>query len=191
MQVSKWLKVQALLTQNEMSDLLNELAECQLYNVSAVIDDPKPIDKELFLMRYGEYVDALKKGKEIDLKKYRSLFSAALSVHTPEVKKIGDGRYLFRPQEPVIQMQHHTFVLSGKKCLSMVHGESQNYGLQFAYPQLFMDEHGICQKVLRTSENGQAFLKLQKWMRRSTKPTTFVINGEKKTFPIRTGKEWT
>ena len=190
MQVSKWLKVQALLTQNEMRALLDELANCQIYNVSSVIDDPAPIDKELFLMRYGKYVDALKKGERIDLKPYRPFFNAALSIHAPTLKKLSDGRYLYRPRRPLIQMQHHTFVISGEKCLSMVHGKSQNYGLQFAYPQLFMDSDGICQKVLRTSENGQAFLKLQRWMRRSTKPTTFVINGEKKTFSIRTGKEW-
>ena len=190
MQVAKWLRVQALLSLAEMRELIEEL-QCGLYNVSSVQPDDQPMSVELFLDAYGTYIEGLKKGAITPNKVY---FSAALSKEPLLAKQVGEGRYLFRANQPVIQLQYHTFAVVDGKCKPMVLGkESVSWGLQFSFPQIAMDTDGICHKPLRTTENGKMFLQLQKWMRGLTTPTSFVINGEKKTFPIRLGKmctEW-
>lgn len=190
MQVAKWLRVQALLSALEMRELF-EMLNCGMYNVSSVQVDDQPICMESFLDAYAVYAQGLQKGAITPDKMY---FSAALSKEPLLAKQVGEGRYLFRADRPVIQLQHHTFAVVDGKCKPMMLGkESVSWGLQFSFPQIAMDVDGICHKPLRTTENGKMFLQLQKWMRDLTTPTSFVINGEKKTFPIRLGKmcsEW-
>ncbi|MCB1117286.1 MAG: hypothetical protein KDK50_01750 [Chlamydiia bacterium] len=190
MQVAKWLRVQALLSTDEMKALF-EMLNCGIYNVSSVQTDDQPLSGALFLDAYDAYISGLQRGDVLPDKVY---FNAALSKEPLLLKQVGEGRYLFRADRPVIQLQHHTFAMIGSKCQSMVLGkESVSWGLQFSFPQIAMDADGICHKPLRTTENGKMFLELQKWMRTQTTPTSFVINGEKKTFPIRLGKmcsEW-
>ncbi len=188
MNVSKWLKVYALLEVAELKELLGD--SC-LYNVSEVLTNPGAlIDNNRFFAAYAAYVESLKTGKKpvID----RHLFSAAISKEPVPICDLGKGRFIAKPDKPVIQMQPHAFVIAGGKCLSMVHGEeSISWGLQFAYPQIAMDAAGHLEKTLRTTENGALFLSLQKWMRENTKPAKLTIDGKQMNVSIRLGKQWT
>ena len=171
-----------------MRELLDGLG---LYNVSEVLPSSDAcIDKEKFFSAYAAYVDALKNGQKPKID--RHLFSAAISKDPIPTKDLGKGRYIADPEKPVIQMQPHAFVISGGKCLSMVHGEkSTSWGLQFAYPQIAMDDAGHLEKTLRTTENGALFLQMQKWMREKTRPAKLTIDGVQVHVSIRLGKQWT
>ena len=169
-----------------MEDLLNHL-NVKLYNVSSVLHSvDAQVHQQTFLSAYQRYVHQMKQGQEPDLRAIRSAFSLALSSGPVFVQDLGQGRYLARPKEPVIQLQYHSFIIADQKCKSMVHGsDAISWGVQFAFPGLVMDENGQEQRPLRSTANGALFRSLQKWIRHHTTPTKL---GEL-TFPIRLGKK--
>ncbi len=183
------LEIKALLTLSEMTDLFEYLGEFKLYNVSSVFKDHGFIDQVSFLNRYQEYLEGLKRGEV----KAKGL-SPALSYEPLIRKEVGECRYINKAHLPVVQMRHHTFILQGKKYLPMVNGASAvSWGVCFSFPRHAMDESGAVMNPYLNSSNGPLFSKIQKWIRRYTKPVCFVINEEKVNFPMRIGKkvDWT
>ena len=74
----------------------------------------------------------------------------------------------------------------------MVFGlDSVTWGLQFSYPQLFMDGRTKEAFAVVESEefpNTALFHQLQRWMRQNTLPTPFLVDGKRVNSPIRLGK---
>ncbi len=192
--VSKWLKHQVLLDSSEMTTLLDELA-CEIYNVSSIVPQEElKISHEKFLAAYTKYIDDLKEGK-IPAPD-RSIFSAVMTIEPDAVyaKEVQPGRWMAKLKRPVVQLQNHRFFASklDHKIHPMVMSEgSIQWGLQFAFPQIFFDGSGG--SYTKTSDENQfpnfaLFGKIIKWLRTHSVPTTFIWEGQKIATPIRLGK---
>jgi hypothetical protein len=195
LQVSKWLKVQVLLDQEEMQELLATLGEMAFVCVSdPVVAEEAIVSAQDFEAKYAEYVQMLKQGVVPSTSAFRRYFSSAMSsdLNSFYAMAISQDKYLIKPIKPVIQLQAHQFFYSeqDKKFHPMVLSEeSISWGLQFSYPQVFQDVH--TRTVGKTSEfsDHALFTKLLKWMRSNTRPTPFVVGGALTNSPIRIGRK--
>lgn len=198
LQVSKWLKLQVLLDEEEMRLLLNDLGQIYFVNVTGPVQKEQAIlSKEQFFVFYKEYIDSLKKVVVPNFHNIRIPFSSSLSHDLDAFYAIAlkDERYLIKPRKPVIQLQAHSFFYSqvDQSFHSMtLSPESISWGLQFSYPQWIQHpkNHQI-QKIKDNPEwtNTSLFALLMKWMREFTRPTPFFVNGSKINVPIRIGKK--
>jgi hypothetical protein len=198
LRVSKALKHQVLLDDNEMRELVDALGTFSFYNIGEVVNaETAIISSATFLAHYAEYVRALKEGRVPDETKVKRYVSAALSV-TPDLfygMQVGENKFLVKPLKPVVQMQLHQFFISDldEKFHPMVLGkDSVAWGIQFSYPQVFQDPKTHEYHRIRETEefpNTALFLKLSRWLRRATIPTPFIYKGKKVNVPIRIGKQ--
>lgn len=202
LQASKWLQVQALLSRNELDNLLNFLEKSLgvvfLFSCGVVCTKEKgQLSKEQFLNDYDTYLKSLMKGEIPDLNVYRSIFSPAMTTTTDALFTIpvGEDRQIIRVARPVVQLQAHHIDYStvDKKFHSMVFGaDSIAWGLQFSYPQLYQDNETKQVEIIKktaTFPNTALFQLLQKWMRQHTIPTPFIAEGKTTNVPMRLGKE--
>lgn len=200
MEASKWLKLQALIDEQEMAALFEELGNFEIY-LSGVLTrtGEERVPQEEFLKRYGSYVNALKAGKVPDEVYYRSFFNAIFTVTSDVLYAIPlqEGKSLVRPAKPVVQLQGHSidYSVHDGKFRSMVFGlDSILWGIQFSYPQICLDSR--TKEVLSvdaTFPNTALFKKLQQWMRQNTIPTPFIVGEQRVNVPMRLGKlclEW-
>jgi hypothetical protein len=197
LQVSKWLKFQVLLDEEEMVSLLETLDPIFIAVVSeAVGEEDGLVQTEEFLNAYRGYVQTLKAGTIPEEKGLRRYFSAALtrSLDALYRMRVGTDKYLIKPIQPIIQLQGHQFFYStlDEKFHPMVLSQnSVSWGVQFAYPQLYQDPKlGTIAKVAHGPEcpNTSVFTQLTRWMRDQTLPTPFIVNGKRTNSPIRLGK---
>jgi hypothetical protein len=198
--VSKWIKHQALLDGVEMKACLEVLGSFELYNVSSITTlEELNISRHLFLESYQNYIADLKNGKAAEPD--RKIFSAVMTVD-PEAlygKEVSHGKWMARLAKPAVQLQNHRFFASkvDHKVHSMVMSpDSIQWGLQFAFPQIFFDgSEGNYTKTTDEKQfpNAALFAKISKWIRAETMPTTFIWDGHKVATPLRLGKkcfEW-
>ena len=128
---------------------------------------------------------------------YRQTFSSVFTVSSDSVYAlpVGTDRRLIRVSRPVIQLQSHALDYSphDEKFRAMVFGiDSVLWGIQFSYPQLFLDSR--TKEAKAVVENGEFpntrfFHTLQRWIRHHTIPTPFFVEGKRINVPIRLGKE--
>ncbi|PWU15103.1 MAG: hypothetical protein C5B45_03195 [Chlamydiae bacterium] len=198
LQVSKWIKVQILLDQEEIVDLFKKLEPFYLIAVS------KPVKKQSallaqddFLQVYLEYVQLLKKGKIVQDRHFRECFSCAMT-RSKEVfyaMPVSEERFLIKPILPVIQMQMHQFLFSSMEKIfyPMVLGQKTvSWGLQFSYPQFYQDPK--TKEIIRVIKkdlfpNTELFALLMKWVRQFTIPTPFLVEEERINATLRIGKK--
>lgn len=197
LQASKWLTSQVLLSAEEMQELLHSLQPCAFYTTGSVVPKGEGvISPPDFLNCYQNYVDNLHAGSLPEALSYKRMFSLALSA-TPEALytiDAGVSNQLIRICRPIIQLQPHSISYSpiDKKFRSMVFGqETIPWGIQFSYPQLYLD--GTTKKIVKTKTdtdnlNTHLFDKLQKWMRKWTIPTPIIADGVLQNLPVRLGK---
>lgn len=200
MEASKWLEIQALLAPEEMETLFAHLntsvGPIHIYRTGTVTPVGEgEVSQGTFLETYQTYANALKQGlmPQTD----RTLFSSVLSL-SPQmltVMKIGEDRQLQKLVRPCVQLQNHSMGYSEEdgKFYSMVFGpESITWGLQFSYPQLFLDPvtKEIC-KVGETPDfpNTALFRHIQRWIRHNTIPTPMQTPRGSINLPVRLGKE--
>jgi hypothetical protein len=198
MQVSKWLEVQALIDAEEMEALFEALGDFSIYLAGALTPLGEGIvTKPQFLSVYKKYVDGLKIGQLPHEEEYRSLFSSVFSVNSECLYAIpfDNGKQLIRLLKPAVQLQAHSmdYTVSDGKFRPMVFGvDSILWGIQFSYPQLYLDP--TTKEVLQVRENvffpnSALFHALQKWMRHNTIPTPFLVEDKKINVPMRLGKQ--
>lgn len=196
LQVSKSLKYQVLLDDEEMKALLAALPPFFIGVVSEVIAlENGIVSLSDFLDGYQQYITPLKRGElpvEAPLRRYfSSAFSANLDAFY--AMDLGKGRFLLKTIQPVIQLQVHHFFHSpvDQKFHPMVLGkESVTWGIQFSYPQIAQDPKTCAiQKVDPASPNSLLFQTLGRWMREHTRPTPFMVGETRSNEPIRIGKE--
>lgn len=187
--VSKWIKIPLLVDVEEMRDLFCSLNPFSLYQVQRVTPKGEGIiPLEAFLDEYAAYIETLKKG-EIP----RPLSSPVLST-APEAMfpmPVDEERQLYKPRLPVVQMQAHAIRYSevDQSFRSQLFGsDAISWGIQLGYPQIFEDPATYEIKPTRDLPNGSLFRAIQKWSRRQTRPTPFVVAGQKQNVPIRLGK---
>lgn len=196
LQASKWLKCPVLLDRNEMEGLFQALGDFWIFAVSGVLRSTEGEIKQTdFLIEYGHYVEALKRGELPDEQQVRPYFSTIFTASTDMLYEIAlpNQQKLIRVERPVIQLQSHRVDYSpvDGKFRSMVLGQNSiQWGIQFSYPQLFQD--AACQvKQVRESEefpNTILFKRMQKWMRDHTTVTPFLVENNRINVPIRLGK---
>lgn len=198
MQASKWLHSQVLLDVDEMSLLLTEIGTFYIYLTGCLLQQGKgAVTQKDFLDKYASYITALKSGKSVDPQEFRAYFSSIFTTSTDHLYAVivSDGRSIIRPAKPVIQLQSHHFHYSpfDAKFHSMVFGpESVSWGVQFSYPQLYQNpETKMVEKVVESENfpNTKLFHTLQRWIRKNTVPTSFLIDGKTVNVPIRLGKK--
>jgi hypothetical protein len=188
--VSKWLKHYVLLDGPEMEKLFENL-EVHFFDVSRLTTaENSRFSKEQFLTSYNAFIAALKTGQigPLPLEFSAALSNSLEAIYTHEVLP---GKYMAKPQSPVIQLQPHRFFHS--KIQNTIHSqvmgpESIFWGLQIAYPQICLSE-GSYTKVQNNFPNTALFTQIAKWLRHHTVPTTFLFEGKKIATPLRLGKE--
>ncbi len=192
--VSKWLKHQVLLDFHEMQACLKMLEPFQFYNVSTLAPlEVLSISHEQFLKAYHVYIEDLKNGKTPTPD--RCIFSSVATVDAQALyaQEIQPGRWMAKLARPVVQLQYHRFFASkvDHKIHPMVLSlESIHWGLQFAFPQIFLDgTHYKKTSDVQEFPNAVLFGKLVKWLRGASVPTTFRWDGHQVATPIRLGKE--
>lgn len=187
--VSKWIKLPLLIDVSEMKDLFASLAPFSLYDVQRVTPVGAGIlSKEAFLAEYAIYIEKLK-GGEIP----SPLSSPVLSAISEALyaMPVGEGRQLYKPQLPIVQMQAHAVRYSDadQSFRSQLFGaDGISWGFQLGYPQIYEDPQTYEILPTRDLPNGTLFRGIQKWVRKFTRPTPFVISGYKQNVPIRLGK---
>lgn len=197
LRVSKWIKCQVLLDEQEMATLIEELFPLFFCVVSEPVKRGcEIISAAVFLKHYAHYIACLKEGILADTSDFRRYFTTAMTCRTDIIYAIavGEDKYLIKPIKPVIQLQAHHFFYSDldKKFHAMVLSpESVTWGVQFSYPQLYQDPktHRIA-KVHASPDfpNTALFAKLLKWLRSHTLPTPFLVKGERINAPMRIGR---
>jgi len=202
LQVSKWLKTQVLLSEEECMHLLEALGDFFIFNVSEPVSLKEAvIPRPLFLERYSMYVQALKQGKIPDTSSLRATFSSIFTLSSDLVyaMPIKEEKFLIKPTLPVVQLQLHHFYFSSldRSFHPLVFGpESVTWGLQFSYPQLYQDPHMRTIAKISKSDvfpNTELYLRLVSWIRKETQPTPFLYQDTKLYAPLRIGKkslEW-
>lgn len=187
--VSKWIKIPLLVEADEMEDLFAALPSFSLYQVQRVtLKGEGIIPIHSFLAEYRAYIETLKEGGQP-----ASLPSPVLSVSSEAMfpMPVDEGRQLYKPRLPVVQMQAHAIRYSeaDRSFRSQLFGsDAITWGVQIGYPQIFEDPATYEIKPTRDLPNGPLFHAIQKWVRRQTRPTPFVVAGHKQNVPIRLGK---
>lgn len=199
LQASKWNQVQMLIDANEMHALFDSLGSFSIYLAGALcLEGQEQISKATFLQTYASYVDALKHGEIPSEKAYRSFFSAVFTLDSSHLFQQAvnvPGKSLIRVAKPCIQLQmlRLTYSDTDAKFRAMLFGaDGIHWGLQFAYPQLYMD--GMTKEIWHVKEsdtfpNTTLFRLLQRWARKATIPTPFLVGKQKTNTPMRLGKE--
>lgn len=198
LQVSKWIKVQVLLDQEEIVELFKKLDPFYFITVSKPVKEQNAlVSQNDFLQAYLEYIQSLKKGKVVQDGYLRECFSCAMT-RSKEVfyaMPVSEERLLIKPVLPVIQMQMHQFLFSSmdKVFYPMVLGQKTvSWGIQFSYPQFYQDPK--TKEIVRVIKkdlfpNTELFALLMKWVRQFTIPTPFLVEEERINATIRIGKK--
>ena len=192
-QASKWISYRALLDSSEMESLFEILPPFALYNVSELINlDQALFSRQAFLKEYASFVQKLKQRQTSFLPK--PLFSAAMST-TPEIFYTIDvkEKIILKLIRPAIQLSLFHFTCSKDRRsfhLMTCDRESVQWGVQFSYPYLHSNsKKGEVVEVMRdpSDVNISLFQALAKWMRRNSRPTSFLIEGKKVSIAARIG----
>lgn len=198
MQASKWLQIQALVESEELNLLFREIENVKIYLVGNVTGAGEgQISQRAFLEKYATYISLLREGMIPNAADFRPFFSSILTLQEDHVTAIqlGDGKELIRVLKPVIQLQFHTIGFSSieKKFRPKIMGkDSILWGIQFSYPQLYMDPlTKQIEKVLNENHfpNTSLFRTIQQWIRQHTVPTPFLVDDVKTNVPMRLGKK--
>lgn len=197
LQVSKWLTSAMLLETAEMEQLFQALGKFYIFQVSSICKkDEETLSQSQFLEVYKQYLDELKAGTLDDEKRIRIYFSSVFTADQDVVTRIPlqDEQQIIRVIKPVVQLQSHRIHysdLEGKFRSKVFGKETISWGLQFSYPQLFLDQK--TQEVIKLIEgdrpNTQLFQTIQRWSRSNTIPTPFIVDGRKINVPMRLGKQ--
>lgn len=204
MEASKWLEIQVLLSADEMETLFTHLNSAlgtfHIYLTGVVTPMGEgEVAQGDFLAGYRRYSTALQSGQLPGEGEYRALFSSVFSLSPDQLSilKVRDDRQLRRLVKPAVQLQPHSMGYSQEdgKFYSMVYGpDSIVWGVQFSYPQLFLDPSS--KEILKVIEgpafpNTALFRHIQRWVRHHTIPTPMQTPGGPVNLPVRLGKECT
>ena len=194
--LSKWLKHAALLDEEEMTALFEELGPFQIFNVSVpVVAEKMEIARADFLRVYAHYVQALKVGRMPDEKEFKPYFSSIFTTETRILyaMPVANERFLIKAIKPVVQLQAHHFYYSdvdGKFHPMVLSDGSITWGIQFSYPQIYQSPNDSdFSRVNDSFPNTALFQKIARWMRHHTVPTPFLVGEKQTNVPFRIGKK--
>lgn len=181
--VSKWVYQRCLFSLEEFSQLVDELKPLFFPNGRIVDGSDLPYTKERLLKAYAGYLEE---------EPFPPLIMT-LDPQAIDTKEVKSGKFIVHARLPVIQISEHQFIKGfDGSLLSMVYGKNSiRWGLQFAYPGLFIDP--VTKKVVdvlkeESLPNTHLFKQLQRYLRYNTKPASFIIDGKKINATFRVGK---
>ena len=194
-QASKWLKFQILVDKEELKTLFSQLGSFGIYPLTGLLNESQiPTPHEVFLEEYGSWIEGLKQGIVPTDAQLRKVLACAWSKDPNALwlQKVPGEKFLMKISEPVIQCQAHSFTYSEVDGVFRPLSMGLNaifWGIQISYPQIY--QHPKTMELLKVgeSENSEMFTTIRQWVRDSTRPTPFVVNGVKTNVPIRLGKE--
>jgi hypothetical protein len=191
-QGSKYLKHQVLCDADELRLLFDALGPFWIYPLTGLVDG-QPIDRELFLKTYGEWIEELKQSRIPTDAALKKILAAAITADLDALWKqeVPGNRYIIKMAKPVIQVQAHFFSYSPIDAVfrPMTMGsESIFWGLQFSFPQIYQDPKTMEFFEVDECLNTDLFQKIKQWARDVTRATPFVVDGKKTNVPIRLGK---
>lgn len=196
-EAAKWLKVPVLADAEEIASLLARLERIsrtiELYRLGApALQEELQIAPNAFLAAVARWNEGLQRGEAPSQKDLRTTLACAMTLDRNDLwlQKFPDSRCLVKISRPVVQIQAHYFTFSPdeKAFHSMVFGQKSIFwGLQFSYPQIFMDQ-GEPRKVDDSFENSALFREIRLWARNETRAVPFLIGEEKINVPFRLGK---
>jgi hypothetical protein len=181
LKASRWLEIPMLLDPSEWDELLAHVGPLHICEVGRV---GGLVTLEQLSEAYRTTIDSLRQGNlQVDRR-----LSCALTVDLGCVQSVTfpDGRQMFRPMRPVIQMQpfYFTYDEATKAFHPRVFGPHTTFwGVHFSMAQLF--EKPETRELLKSSEdplcqpNLERMRRLQRWSRDQTVPF--------KKLPIRLG----
>lgn len=196
LQASKWLQLQLLIDEVEMSGLLDALGDFRIFMAGVVCADSEgELSKDAFLQLYESYASALKAGQLPDETRYRAAFSSVFTVDSNDLfqLKVTGNRRIIRVIRPVLQLQMNKMAysaLDGKFRPMVLGKDSIFWGIQFSYPQLYQNKRNEVFKTLDAAlfPNSELYRRLQAWVRRATVPTPFQTGEITVNSPMRIGK---
>ncbi len=194
-EAAKWLKIQVLADASEIASLFQRLGAIELY----LLGTPSPqeelcFSQESFLAAVQRWTDKLQRGEALSQADFRSTLACGMTLDRDcfWLQELQGERFLAKIKQPVVQIQAHFFTVAQeeKTFHSMVFGkESIFWGVQFSYPQIFMDpQSGDFKKVDSSFINTKLFQEIRRWSRDETRATPFLLRDEKINVPIRLGK---
>jgi hypothetical protein len=191
--ISKSRKLPVLMSASEMRALLSELEPFFIFTVGKPIEvEGAELSKEQFLTDYERYIQGIQAGELIE--ETSPIFSSVFTTTKDALyaMPLQNGKVLIKSRIPVVQLQRHHFIYSDTFHSGVVGRESITWGIQFSYPQLYMDpKTRAIGKVDKSDSfpNSPLFQRLAKWMRDHTRATPFLIGEVKNNQPMRLGKE--
>jgi hypothetical protein len=194
LQVSKWVKIPLLVDVHEMEELIQQIPVFKLYDVQRITHQDEGIyDPSHFLDKYRSYVAYLKQGEIPPLAEFRFIFSTLWSVTDSALYALPaqEGKRLLKALKPSVQTQLNQirYAKEEKVFRSQVFSsDSISWGLQIGFPHLFLDPTTCETGKTRDFENMPLFSAIQRWIRRATVPTPFLVEGARINSPIRLGK---
>lgn len=194
LQVSKSRKLPILIDAQEMRALFKELGAFEIFDVSRpLLLESAVIPHETFLSAYERYVEGIQEGRPIEETDLKPLFSSIFTVDRSLVYAMAlpNGKYLIKPRYPVVQLQRHHFIVSNGFHSGVMGAESITWGIQFSYPQLYLNPH--TQEISKVDKspqfpNSELFQRLAVWVRHHTVPTPFIYEEKQVNSPMRLGK---
>lgn len=190
---SKWIHLPFLVDAEDFKGLFSTLGESIFLRSSGVYrEEDVFISKGDFIEHFQRYVHDLQHGPILDAH-YKPLFSLywSRSESTLGLIDVGDGRVCSTQLLPNIVLQLHRFQYSltdGQFRRQVFGPDTISWGLQASFPTLVQDpKTRAIQKVLLDPhcENRALWMQFQKWLKASTRPVSFEINGIRKTVPFR------
>jgi hypothetical protein len=187
---TKFLKIPFLVSRDEMACLMHALGDFEVLLLGKIVPSPK-VTHEVFLNEYHDYVKAIKTG-EIPSRLNSFVWTNSGGV---ALQSFGEKGELARPKMPMLLLQpsHVNYQQETKEFKPISFGQNLiSWGFQLSYPTLYQDPiSGKIEKVLENEKFGNTplFKIFQKWIRKNTSPTPFLIEETKVNVPLRLGKE--
>jgi|ERR1700722_597658 len=195
LKVSKWVKIPLLVDAHEMEELIETYAPpFKVYDVQRVTQENEGIDDpKYFLEMYRLYIDFLKRGEIPPLSEFRAIFSAVWSVTEEAIYALPaqEGRRVLKAAQPAVQTQLNQIRYAEEENVfrsQIFSSDSICWGIQIGFPHLFLNPHTFEADHTRDFPNMALFLAIQRWIRKQTMPTPFLVKGMRINSPIRLGK---
>jgi hypothetical protein len=195
-EASKWLKTPVLADAEEIAGLFLRLGSFELYPLGSLLKpDALSLSQGQFLTALSGWIEGLKNGRQPTSAELKPILACALTqdAHAVSFKTFETKGTLVQIERPAILVQAHYFSYSSEENTfhSMVLGkESVFWGIQFSYPQIFLDQtDGAYREVDDSHANTALFKEIRRWSRDETRATPFILgNGGRINVPIRLGK---
>lgn len=202
LQAAKWMYLRMLIDPSELRAFFDSIAPMFLVNISSVcLKEQLVISLEEFFYLYEEYINSLKKGitGSVKTKIQQGSWGLSKTLSPFYLMQFQDERFLAKLKTPVIRIKHFDFHhIPEQNAFIFTHHKEHSipWGLECSFPQFYQDPvTHLPVEILKNHEdpNTRVFKSMQKWVRDSTLPVPFMVEGHKKVVPFRLGKkcfEW-